>query len=123
MPEGTPAEPWAPVDGLGDVVEERWRRLHERLGIRDASLVRELVEAARAEPRLRVLSPGMSVCWLRFSRRTTPPICGDLPLVRALGNGRYQVRTCDGRLQEARGVAEAVALVVAELPADVPAPL
>ncbi|MGW2993548.1 hypothetical protein ACWDA9_17885 [Streptomyces sp. NPDC001193] len=43
--------------------------------------------------------------------------------MRALGNGRYQARTCDGRLQEARGAAEGVALVVAELPADVPAPL
>ncbi|MFI5671248.1 DUF6193 family natural product biosynthesis protein [Streptomyces sp. NPDC051704] len=123
MSEGAPAAPWAPVDGLGDVVEERWRRLHERLGIRDASRVRELVEAARAEPRLRVLSPGTSACRLRFSRRTTPPICWDLPLLRALGNDRYQVRTCDGRLQEARGVAEAVALAVAGLPADVPAPL
>ncbi|MFE2547196.1 DUF6193 family natural product biosynthesis protein [Streptomyces sp. NPDC059355] len=123
MSEEMPAAPWAPVDGLGEVVEERWRRLHERLGVRDASRIRELVEAARAEPRLRVLSPGMTLCWLRFSRRATPPICFDLPLVRALGNGRYEVRTCDGRLQEGPGTAEAVALVVAELPTDVPAPL
>ncbi|MFE2129631.1 DUF6193 family natural product biosynthesis protein [Streptomyces amritsarensis] len=34
--------------------------------------VRELVEAAFAEPRLRALSPGASVYWLRFSRRAAP---------------------------------------------------
>ncbi|MFI6005769.1 DUF6193 family natural product biosynthesis protein [Streptomyces sp. NPDC051366] len=62
-----------------------------------------LVEAASAEPRLRVLSPGTSVCWLRFSCRATPPICFDLPLVRALGNGHYEVRTADGRRPAAGG--------------------
>ncbi|MFF3212782.1 DUF6193 family natural product biosynthesis protein [Streptomyces sp. NPDC002886] len=46
----------------------------------------------------------------------------DLPMVRALRNGRYEVRTPDGRLWEATGTAEAVAMVVAALPTDVPAP-
>ncbi|MDD9382173.1 DUF6193 family natural product biosynthesis protein [Streptomyces sp. ZAF1911] len=100
-------------------MEERWRRLRERIAVQDRSGVRDLVEAAFAEPRLRVLSPGMSVCWFRFSRRAAPPVRFDgLPLVRALGDDRYEVRSSDGRLSEATGVAEAISLVVAALPAD-----
>lgn len=83
--------------------------------------VRELVEAAFAEPRLRALSPGMSVYWLRFSPQAAPPVFGDLPMVRPLGDGRFEVRTSDGRLIEAEGAAGAAALLVRELPADVPA--
>ncbi|MFZ3468053.1 DUF6193 family natural product biosynthesis protein [Streptomyces sp. 4.24] len=125
MPEETPPTPepapWHQADHLGSTVEERWRRLREQLEVRDASRIRELVEAAFAETRLRALSPGTSVCWLRFSSRPTPPIVfADLPLARALAGGRYEVRTSDGRLREAEGTAEAVALLVAALPADVP---
>ncbi|GGS34899.1 hypothetical protein Snoj_00360 [Streptomyces nojiriensis] len=123
MSEETPPTPgpvlWYPVDGLGDSVEARWQRLRERIGVQDLSGIRELVEAAFAEPRLRVLSPGTSAYWLRFSRRATPPICFDLPLVRPLGNDHYEVRTSDGGLQEAAGAREAISLVVAALPADV----
>ncbi|OLZ69093.1 hypothetical protein AVW11_10855 [Streptomyces amritsarensis] len=111
---------WYPVDGLGDTIGERWLRLRQRLGVRDRSNLRELVEAAFAEPRLRALSPGTSVYWLRFSRRAAPPIFGDLPLARALRDGRYEVRTSDGRLQEAASTAAAVSLLVAALPADIP---
>ncbi|MFJ8014295.1 DUF6193 family natural product biosynthesis protein [Streptomyces sp. NPDC096339] len=111
---------WSTVDGLGDTIEERWFRLRRRLGVRDRSRLRELVEAAFAEPRLRALSPGTSVYWLRFSRRATPPVLGDLPLVRALQDGRYEVRMPDGRLREAASTAEAVSLVVAALPTDLP---
>ncbi|WP_327308758.1 DUF6193 family natural product biosynthesis protein [Streptomyces sp. NBC_01298] len=124
MPTQTPPtpEPRHQTDRLGDTVEERWRRLRARLAVRDASGIGELVEAAFAEPRLRVLSPGTSLCWLRFGGRATAPIGFDLPLVRALRNGRYEVRTPDGRLWEATGTAEAVAMVVAALPTDLPAP-
>ncbi|CAM5310232.1 hypothetical protein SAVIM338S_00592 [Streptomyces avidinii] len=134
-PERAEAESaaWHPRDGLGDTVAERWRRLRERLATPPPAHLRErvapwqgrtagmleLVEAAFAEPRLRALSPGTSVCWLRFSRRATPPLCFDLPLVRALGDDRFEVRTPDGRLRGAAGTAEAVAMVVGGLPADV----
>ncbi|THA80195.1 DUF6193 family natural product biosynthesis protein [Streptomyces sp. A0592] len=113
---------WYPVDGLGDTVEERWLRLQERLGVWDRSSLRELVEAAFVEPRLRALSPGTSVYWLRFSHRAAPPVFGGLPLARTLRDGRYEVRTADGRLQEAANAAEAVSLLVSALPADLPAP-
>ncbi|MFF9050721.1 DUF6193 family natural product biosynthesis protein [Streptomyces erythrochromogenes] len=113
---------WYPVDGLGDTIGERWLRLRERLGVWDRSHLRELVEAAFVEPRLRALSPGTSIHWLRFSHRAAPPVFGGLPLARALGDGRYEVRTADGRLQEAANTAEAVSLLVASLPADLPTP-
>ncbi|WP_239517716.1 DUF6193 family natural product biosynthesis protein [Streptomyces sp. ICC1] len=65
---------------------------------------------------------GDSVYWLRFSSRPTPPIVfAGLPSARALAGGRYEVRTSDGRLREAEGTAGAVDLLVAALPADVPA--
>ncbi|MER7732546.1 DUF6193 family natural product biosynthesis protein [Streptomyces erythrochromogenes] len=113
---------WYPVDGLGDTIEERWLRLRERLGVRDRSHLRALAEAAFVEPRLRALSPGTGVYWLRFSRRAAPPVFDGLPLARARGDGRYEVRTADGRLQEAASTAEAVSLLVAALPADLPTP-
>ncbi|MEJ8645981.1 DUF6193 family natural product biosynthesis protein [Streptomyces sp. MS1.HAVA.3] len=71
----------------------------------------------------RVLSPGRSMYRLTFSRRATPPICRDLPRAMPIGNGRYRVRSADGRLQELGGAAEAVAVIVEGLPYDaVPRP-
>lgn len=121
QPTPEPAQ-WHPRDGLGDTVEERWRRLRERTAIRDPSRLRELVEAAFADPQLRVLSPGTSAYWLRFSHWATPPCFNGLPLVRALRNSGYEVRTAEGRLLEATDVAEAISLVIAALPADIPTP-
>lgn len=83
----------------------------------------ELVEAAFREPRLRVLSPGLSMQWLRFSRRATPPICVGLPMVMPLQDGRrYRVRTSGGALREVTGAAEAVAAVLEGLPEEITAP-
>ena len=90
-------------------------------GAQNAEL-RVLVEAAFDQPALRALSPGRSMYWLTFSRRAAPPLCGDLPGVMPLGNGRYRVRHADGRLLEADGATEAVAAVLAGLPADVAVP-
>ncbi|MFE4261379.1 DUF6193 family natural product biosynthesis protein [Streptomyces sp. NPDC056883] len=60
-------------------MEERWRGLRERIAVRDRSGIRDLVEAAFAEPRLRVLSPGRprarprrSPSWSPHCRRTRP---------------------------------------------------
>ncbi|MFF4922679.1 DUF6193 family natural product biosynthesis protein [Kitasatospora sp. NPDC001261] len=104
----------------GDAVPVRWRRLresatHER---RHETGLRELVEAAHAQPRLRALSPGRSMYWLTFSRRAAPPISYDLPRVAPLGDGRYRVRFDDGRLQDVDGAEAAVAAVVDALPDD-----
>jgi hypothetical protein len=58
----------------------------------------------------------ISMWRLTFSRRAAPPICGDLPRVMQLKDGRYQVRFDDGRLEETGSAAQAIALVVDALP-------
>ncbi|MFF3303596.1 DUF6193 family natural product biosynthesis protein [Streptomyces sp. NPDC002908] len=106
----------------GQLVPARWHQLRTSgAGAQNAEL-RALVEAAFDQPALRALSPGRSMYWLTFSRRAAPPLCRDLPGVMPLGNGRYRVRHADGRLLEADGATEAVAAVLAGLPADVAAP-
>ncbi|MGW4687623.1 DUF6193 family natural product biosynthesis protein [Streptomyces sp. NPDC004244] len=72
-------------------MEAGWRRLRADCapGRRGEGL-HALAEAAFATPRLRALSPGRSMCWLRFGRRVTPPVCTDVPRVRALGDGRQR---------------------------------
>jgi hypothetical protein len=107
----------------GEAVPVRWRRLREAaVRTRNAAL-RELVEAAFAQPRLRALSPGRCMHWLTFSRRAAPPVCLDLPRVMPRGDGRYEVRFADGRVREATGAREAVQAVLDGLPDDaVPRP-
>lgn len=84
----------------------------------------ELVEAAFTEPRLRALSPGTSHDWLRFGRRATGPLCTDLPMARAIGNGRYRVRTHEGRVHETTGTTETIARILDGLPENAePGPL
>lgn len=100
----------------GEAISVRWRHLRERAA-GDPQL-RDLVEAAHEQPRLRALSPGTSMWWLTFSRRAAPPISADLPRAMRLDTGRYQVRFDDGRLEETDGAAQAIALVVDALPDD-----
>ena len=102
----------------GEAVPVRWRQLREAAVLMQDTALHELVEAAFEQPRLRVLSPGRSMCWLTFSRRAAPPICHDLPGVMPIGHGRYRVRFADGRLQEVDGAAEAVTVIVDGLPDD-----
>ncbi len=111
---------WEPAEAheRGEAVPVRWRQLRETAVRSGGTALGELVEAAFAEPRLRVLSPGRAMYWLTFSRRAAPPICRDLPAVRPLRDGRYQVRFPDRTLREADGVAEAVAMVLGGLPDD-----
>lgn len=100
----------------GEAIPVRWHHLRARAA-RDPQL-RDLVEAAHEQPRLRALSPGISMCWLTFSRRATPPISADLPQAMRLRNGRYQVAFSGGRVEEANSAAQAIALIVDALPDD-----
>lgn len=102
----------------GEAIPARWRQLREVAARTDSTELHELVEAAFEQPRLRVLSPGRSMYWLTFSRRAAPPICHDLPRAMPIGAGRYRVRFTDGRLAEADGAAETVALILGGLPDD-----
>ncbi|MEU9083504.1 DUF6193 family natural product biosynthesis protein [Streptomyces sp. NPDC048357] len=111
---GGPSE----ADGPGDAVSVRWRRLRASAAAPPYASLYELVEAAFAEPRLRALSPRTSHDRLRFSRRATAPLRTDLPMVRATGNGRYRVRTCEGLLHHTTGTAETIALILDHLPGD-----
>lgn len=110
----------------GDPVPARWAQLRaSRIRLRHADELHAFIEAAHAEPRLRALSPGMSMFWVTFSRRAEPPLCRDLPMVGALGGGRYEIRHGAGRreVREADGLAATLAAVLDLLPADaVPAP-
>lgn len=100
----------------GEAIPVRWRHLRARAA-GDPQL-RDLVEAAHEQPRLRALSPGTSMCWLTFSRRATPPISDDLPRVMQLSDGQYQVLFDAGRLDQTSSAAQAIALVVDALPDD-----
>lgn len=102
----------------GEAIPVRWRQLREAAKDPRHTVPPELVEAAFAQPRLRALSPGRSMYWLTFSRSAEPPICRDLPRVMSVGEGRYRIRFADGRLEDANGAAEAVELVLDDLPDD-----
>ncbi|WP_404962160.1 DUF6193 family natural product biosynthesis protein [Streptomyces sp. 147326] len=102
----------------GDAVSVRWRQVRASAAGPLHAPLYELVEAAFTEPRLRALSPGTSHDWLRFSRRATRPRCTDLPMVRAIGNGRYRVRTHEGRMRETTGTTETIAVILDDLPEE-----
>ncbi|MCX5399116.1 DUF6193 family natural product biosynthesis protein [Streptomyces sp. NBC_00102] len=112
----------------GEAVPARWRMMREHAESgqsrrRHGADWKDLVEAAFAQPRLRVLSPGSSVGGLTFSRRVTPPICVDLPRTWPLGEGRFKVRFADGRVYQVDSAAAAVSAILGGLPDDaVPRP-
>ncbi|WP_030715926.1 DUF6193 family natural product biosynthesis protein [Streptomyces sp. NRRL F-2580] len=106
------------ADEPGDAVSVRWRQLRTSAAAPPYASLYELVEAAFTEPRLRALSPRTSHDWLRFSRRAAAPLCADLPMVRASGNGRYRVRTPEGLLHDTTGTTETIALILDHLPGD-----
>ncbi|MFD6422271.1 DUF6193 family natural product biosynthesis protein [Streptomyces sp. NPDC060198] len=101
----------------GEAVPARWQSMR-RYRHRHGTDWQDLVEATFAEPRLRALSPGSSVGRLTFSRRVTPPICTDLPSIRPLGEGRFEVRFAGGRVPRAATATAAVAVALAGLPDD-----
>jgi hypothetical protein len=100
----------------GEAIPVLWRRLRARAA-GDPQL-RDLVEAAHEQPRLRALWPGTSMWRLTFSRQAEEGTSADLPRVMQLEDGRYQVRFDGGRLGETDTAAQAIALVVDALPDD-----
>jgi hypothetical protein len=104
------------ADERGEAVEAKWRML-----LQESATEARLVEAAYAEPKLRQLFPFTSLRALLFSQCTDYPYTWDIPLIEPRGDGRYLVMAADRvtSLGETDGAAEAVALVVAHLPADV----
>jgi len=100
------------------VVEKTWRPMLEgHPTARRGDLV--VVEAAYAEPRLRVLFPFPSHGALHFHRNTQFPWSNDLPFI-ASGTQSYIVYApqYSGVLGEVLTPREAAALVVAHLPYD-----
>ncbi|GEM_PF-3087377 len=99
----------------GDAVAVRWQLLREHA----ADIVRPLVEAAFAQPRLQVLFPFTSHHDLLFSRCTGYPYSWDVPFIQHLPGGRYLVAgPLRGMVIGAADDPEsAVALVVDGLPA------
>jgi hypothetical protein len=108
--------------GPAVAVAVKWRLLREEL--RDDipfPAVRDLVEAAYAEPKLRALYPFTSHWSLHFTTCTGYPFTWVVPFIDPLRDGRFRVcgpsrGTVIGEVDTA---AEAVALVVSHLPAQI----
>lgn len=108
--------------GPADAVTVKWRQLREALqGGVPFPTIRELVDTAYAEPRLRMLFPFTSQWSLHFTTCTGFPYTWVVPFVDPLKDGRFRVcGPSRGKvIGEADSAEEAIALVVAHLPADV----
>lgn len=108
--------------GPADAVAVKWRLLREEMqGDIPFPAVRDLVEVAHAEPRLRQLYPFTSHWSLHFSACTGFPFTWVVPFVDPLRDGRYRV--CGPNrgtvIGEADTAEQAVALVLSRLPADI----
>jgi len=108
--------------GPADAVAVKWRLLREsmRAGL-PLPAVRDLVEAAYAEPKLRQLYPFTSHRSLHFTTCTGYPFTWVVPFVDPLQDGRFRVCGPSRRavIGEADSAGEAIALVVRHLPADI----
>ncbi|MBF6302650.1 hypothetical protein IU459_34700 [Nocardia amamiensis] len=102
---------------LGDPVETRWKLYRQT---RARHIDHDLIEAAYAQPRLRMLFPYTSHGSLRLSRCTRFPFTHDLPVIIPLSDGTYQVTWPKRRshIGHAGTPPEAVSLLVNHLPAD-----
>ncbi|MEU4115505.1 DUF6193 family natural product biosynthesis protein [Kitasatospora sp. NPDC028055] len=104
--------------GETEAVAARWRMMQRGpLPHRDTELL-DLIRAAHAQPRLRALSPGKSMCWFTLSRRAAHPDVGDFPRTRSLGGGRYELMFPDRSVRVVEGTEAAVAVILANLPQD-----
>ncbi|MFI1094438.1 DUF6193 family natural product biosynthesis protein [Streptomyces sp. NPDC020917] len=108
--------------GPAEAVTVKWRQLREAL--REPvpfPNIRELMEAAFVEPRLRQLFPFTSHWSLHFTTCTGFPYTWVVPFVDPLRDGRFRV--CGPSrgtvIGEADSVDDALALVLAHLPADI----
>lgn len=108
--------------GPAEAVTMKWRLLREELR-EDIPFptVRDLVEAAFAEPKLRHLYPFTSHWSLHFTTCTGFPFTWQVPFVDPLSDGRYRV--CGPHrgtvVGEADTAEEAIALVVCHMPTDI----
>ncbi|MFI0912557.1 DUF6193 family natural product biosynthesis protein [Streptomyces abikoensis] len=95
------------------IVEAGWQDVRA-----DGRVPRELVEAAYSEPRLRRLFPWTGMKELHFSRCTEQRWTWDVPYIRPVAGGGYQVE--GPRRYETIGPAataqQAIAMVVKRLP-------
>lgn len=107
------------------VVEAQWlgvrqacaQRL-ERLGPGAVQLgTLAVLEAAHEDPVLRQMYPYTSHAHVHFSSTTRFPYEVALPFVMPLADGRFRVRGRHAEIAEADTAAEAVAVVVAHVPA------
>ncbi|WP_208866023.1 DUF6193 family natural product biosynthesis protein [Kitasatospora cheerisanensis] len=123
MPDTTP-HPADPTEQPGEVarlIASAWQRLRDEAAGLDhpwAPTHRQLVEAAHAEPVLRVLFPFTSHWALRFSTTTGPAMAAVGPVLAAGGDGTFGVGTGLGApdLGSYPTAREAVARAVRELP-------
>ncbi|GAA1710432.1 hypothetical protein GCM10009745_68050 [Kribbella yunnanensis] len=108
--------------GPADAVTMMWRLVREEMA-EDIPFpaVRDLVEAAYAEPKLRQLYPVTSHWSLHFSTCTGFPFTWVVPFVDPLRDGRYRV--CGPHrgtvVGEADTAEQAIALVVGHMPSDI----
>ncbi|MFK4083637.1 DUF6193 family natural product biosynthesis protein [Kribbella sp. NPDC020789] len=108
--------------GPADAVTTKWRLLREEMR-EDIPFpaVRDLVEAAYAEPKLRQLYPFTSHWSLHFTTCIGYPFTWVVPFVDPLKDGRFRV--CGPHRGTVVGIAEtaeeAVVLVVSQMPTDI----
>jgi Family of unknown function (DUF6193) len=99
----------------GEEVEDRWRGYLSGVGEPHLELT-EFISAAARRRELRQLFPYTSLDVFCFSRCTGYPFSGDLPSVRPVKRGRYEVVSPSGRVIGRGNAEDAADLVVAHLP-------
>jgi hypothetical protein len=99
-----------------EAIEYKWRQYHAN-NPQASQLTRlhPFIAQAFREPRLRALLPYTSHEALCFSRTVGYPYGNDCPLVVPLDDGRYLVKTADGRDLGTADAAGSVALVLTAL--------
>ncbi|MBC6461452.1 DUF6193 family natural product biosynthesis protein [Actinomadura sp. HBU206391] len=121
--------PFVELTGLAEAAEQgpayvvavQWQTMRQEAEEANWSEYRALIEAAQAEPKLRQLYPYTSHWTLRFSTTTGYPFSPDPVCLHATRRGRYIVSQSwlGAVLAETTTAAEAVALAVSYLSADI----
>jgi hypothetical protein len=102
----------------GKEVETSWAQLRCRARVPDDLRLESFIEIAWAHPALRVLFPYTNYFALCFSRCTGYPYSGDCPAVVPTVEGRFAVLNPRGSLLGEGSAAEALDLVVRNLPVN-----
>jgi hypothetical protein len=102
----------------GKEVEASWTELRCRARVPDELRLESFIELAWSHPSLRVLFPYTNYFALCFSRCTGYPYSGDCPAVVPTVEGRFAVLNPRGSLLGEGSAAEALDLVVRNLPAN-----